>query len=366
MKFSSVNAKCPTYKENHVLYIGAHTGTFKRINVYDEDPYQQTNLQPIETLNKTSRITCMEFGNKEQTEVLVGRANHFVKVFNCTEEDSTSNFEAGNDEVVGLGRSNGCIVAGLANGTVRVIKYPTTTEFSVGDNLARMRLCLEDETRMVTGGKLLKGIIKLWDLETQKVLFKAKNVPKVLELEQPVWDNDVVFVNRNVIASCSRHGYVRLYDTRGPQKRPIQNFTSSDPDDQLAFSCLTSYGDYLYAGTTTFGARGFDIRKMKNHIHVYKGFSGTVTSIRVDPTGNHLISGCLDRFVRIHHANLTALEYRTYVKSKPTQVLITDLKGIKTESNDDDAEKEDVQISIDLAGSDSEYDELFSQMQTVK
>uniref|UniRef100_A0A182IPV3 Ribosome biogenesis protein NSA1 n=1 Tax=Anopheles atroparvus TaxID=41427 RepID=A0A182IPV3_ANOAO len=367
MKFSSLNAKCPTYNEKHIVYVGAHTGTFKRMNLYDEDPYKQTNLQPIETLNKTSKITCMEFGNKDHTEVLVGRANHFVKVFNCSEEDNASSFEAGNDEVVGLGRSNGCIVAGLANGMVRVIKYPSPIEFSVGENLARLRLCPEDESRMVTGGKKLKQIIKLWDLETQTVLFHAKNVPKdMLELEQQVWENDVVFVNRNIIAACSRYGYVRLYDTRGPQKRPVQDFTSSDPDDQLSFSCLASYGDYLYAGTTTFGARGFDIRKMKNHIHVYKGFTGTVTSIRVDPTGNHLVSGCLDRYVRIHHAHRTALEYRCYMKSKPTQVLLTEYKDAQKEKHDYDTEDDDVQIVVEAEGSDAEYDELFSKMQTVK
>ncbi|XP_035788185.1 WD repeat-containing protein 74-like [Anopheles albimanus] len=365
MKFASINAKCPTYNEQQVIYVGAHTGSFKRIHVFDDNPYEQKNLQPIETLTKTSKVTCMEFGNAEQTEILVGRTNHFVKVFNTIDEESTSNFEAGKDEVVGLGRCDECIVVGSANGIVQIVKYPTPVEFSVGENLARMRLCPQDSKRMVTGGKLLKQIIKLWDLETQAVLFSAKNVRKdMLELEQPVWENDVVFVDRNLIASCSRHGYVRLYDTRGPQKRPIQGYTSNDPDDQLSFSCLASHGDYLYAGTTTFGARAFDIRKMKNHIHVYKGFTGTVSSIRVDPTGNHLVTGCLDRYVRVHHAHRTALEYRCYVKSKPTQVLIADYKERKVlakNSTDDD----EVEVVQEAAGSDAEYDELFSKMQTV-
>ncbi|XP_053667861.1 WD repeat-containing protein 74 [Anopheles marshallii] len=368
MKYASVNAKCPSYNEKHALYVGAHTGSFKLINTHADDPFQQLNLQPIEVLNKTSKITCMEFGNAERTELLIGRANRCVKVFSCAKEESISNFEIGSADVVGLGRSNGCIVVGCADGTVQIVKYPEPVKFNVGENLSRLRLCPDDERLMVTGGKLLNQIVKLWDLETQKVLFQAKNVKKVLELEQLVWDNDVVFVNRNLIAACSRHGYVRLYDTRGPTRRPVQGFTSSDPDDQLAFSCLASHGDYLYAGTTTFGARAFDLRRMKNHIHVYKGFTGTVTSIRVDPSGNHLFTGCLDRYVRVHHAHRTALEYRCYVKSKPTQVLGIDWKEQRAANEHNAVESiadDVVHILSDQDGSDAEYDQMFSKMPTV-
>uniref|UniRef100_A0A182W3U7 WD repeat-containing protein 74 n=1 Tax=Anopheles minimus TaxID=112268 RepID=A0A182W3U7_9DIPT len=369
MKFASVNAKCPSYSENHVLYVGAHTGSFKRINPHADDPFKQENLQPIEVLNKTSKITCMEFGNADRTELLIGRANRCVKVFDLKKEESISNFEVGTGEVVGLGRSNGCIVVGCADGTVQIVKYPEPVKFSVGENLSRLHLCPDDERLMVTGGKLLKQIIKVWDLETQQVLFQARNVKKVLELEQHVWDNDVVFVNRNVIASCSRHGYVRVYDTRGATRRPVQGFTSSDPDDQLAFSCLASHGDYLYAGTTTFGARAFDLRRMKNHIHVYKGFTGTVTSIRVDPSGNHLFTGCLDRYVRVHHAHRTALEYRCYVKSKPTQVLGIEWKEepeVYKQNAVEGANDDIVYIQSDHEGSDAEYEQMFSKMPTVK
>lgn len=73
---------------------------------FQDQPYRQSNLQQISVLDKTSKVTCLAFGNKEQTEILLGRANHFVKVFDCNSEDNTSSFEVGG-EVVGLGRSNG-------------------------------------------------------------------------------------------------------------------------------------------------------------------------------------------------------------------------------------------------------------------
>ncbi|XP_058835804.1 WD repeat-containing protein 74 [Topomyia yanbarensis] len=363
MKFSTSNAKCSSYSGKHVIYVGTHTGSFKKLEPFQDDPYRQTNLQPIETLDKTSKVTCMEFGNDEHTEILLGRANHYVKVFNSDSEVTASSFEAGNGEVVGLGRSNGCIVAGIDKGTVKIVKYPETTEFSVGENLAKLRICRGDQNLMVTGGKNLKQIIKVWDLETQKVTFAAKNVRKdMLELEQPVWENDILFLDRNTIASCSRYGYVRVYDLRGTQRRPVQNY--SPPDDQLSFTCLAGHERYLYAGTTTVGTRAFDIRKMKNHVHVYKGFTGTVTSVGLDATGSYLFTSCLDRYVRVHNVLKTAMVYQCYVKSKPTRILCTEYKDRVVEAEEDDDlilveenEKDEV---------DSEYEDLFAKMQTVK
>lgn len=237
-------------------------------------------------------------------------------------------------------------------------------EFSVGENLCKLRICPEDSNLMVTGGKGLKQIIKVWDLETQKVTFTAKNVKKELELEQPIWENDVVFVDRNTIASCSRHGYVRVYDLRGEQRRPVQGY--APPDDQLSFTCLTNHDGYLYAGTTTVGARAFDSRKMKNHIHVYKGFTGTVTSIGVDPNGGYLFTSCLDRYVRIHNTQKTAMVYQCYVKSKPTQILCTDYKdqvAAQEEDEDDDLVLVENPQDEDV---DSEYEDMFAKMQTVR
>lgn len=362
MKFSTTNAKCSSYAGKHTIFIGTHTGSFKKLEPFQEDSYKQKNLQQVTVLDKTSKVTCMAFGNKEHSEILLGRANHFVKVFDCNSEENTSSFEAGG-EVVGLGRANGCIIAGTSNGTIKIVKDPESVEFSAGANLCKLRICPEDDNLMVTGGKELKQIIKVWDLETQKVTFTARNVKKELELEQPIWENDVVFVDKNTIASCSRHGYVRVYDLRGQQRRPVQAY--APPDDQLSFTCLANHDGYLYAGTTTVGARAFDVRKMKNHIHVYKGFTGTVTSIGVDPNGGYLFTSCLDRYVRIHNTQKTAMVYQCYVKSKPTQILCTDYKekvAVQEEDEDDDLVLIENSQGEEV---DSEYEDMFAKMATV-
>ncbi|XP_055627510.1 WD repeat-containing protein 74 isoform X2 [Toxorhynchites rutilus septentrionalis] len=362
MKFSTTNAKCSSYCGKHVIYIGTHTGSFKKLQPFENDPYSQVNFQQIEVLDKSSKVTCMEFGNDKHSEILLGRANHFVKVFDCINEENTSCFEVGDGSVVGLGRSNGCIIAGTDQGTITINKYPDTVKFSAGENLSKLRICQEDQNLMVTGGKNLKQIIKVWDLEAQKVTFTAKNVKKdMLDLEQPVWENDVLFIDKNTIASCSRYGYVRVYDLRGPQRRPVQGYTP--PDEQLSFTCLAKHDKYLYAGTTTEGTRAFDSRKMKNHIHVYKGFTGTVTSLAVESSGNYLFSASLDRYIRVHNINKTAMVYQCYVKSKPTQILCTDYNEKSADKEEDDDLVFVGQIENDV---DSEYEDMFAKMQTVK
>lgn len=362
MKFTTSNAKCPSYATKHTLYVGTHTGSFKKIEPFREDPYAQKNLQQIAVLDKTSKVTCMAFGNEQHSEILVGRANHFVKVFDCATETNSSSFEVGDGEVVGLGRSNGCIVAGLHNGTVKIVKYPDIIEFNAGESLAKLRICAEDQNLMVTGGKSLKQIIKVWDLEAQKTTFTAKNVRKdMLELEQPIWENDVLFIDKNTIASCSRYGYVRVYDLRGPQRRPVQGYSA--PDDQLSFTSLASHAYSLYAGTTIVGARAFDIRKMKNHVHVYKGFTGTITSVQVDPSGNHIFTSCLDRYVRIHNAVNTAMLYQCYVKSKPMQILAKSYVEVEGSHSDEEVVVLENQEDREI---DEEYEDMFSKMATVK
>lgn len=265
-------------------------------------------------------------------------------------------------------KTSSCIIAGTDKGMVKIIKYPESVEFSVGDNLAKLRICAEEPNLMVTGGKQLKQIVQVWDLETQQVTFTAKNVRKELELEKPVWENDVLFIDRSTVASCSRYGYVRVYDLRAVQRRPVQAF--APPDDQLSFTCLASHGDLLYAGTTTVGVRAFDRRKMKGHVHVYKGFTGTVTGVGVDSTGSYLFSSCLDRYVRVHNAQKTAMVYQCYVKSKPTQILCADYREKVVEQEDDDdlilvgeekGEDDDSEKEVD-----SEYEDLFAKMQTVR
>lgn len=104
----------------------------------------------------------------------------------------------------------------------------------------------------------------------------------------------------------------------------------------------------------------FDLRLLKTPLHTYKGFTGAVTDINVDPTGKYLFTSSLDRYVRVHGAESTHLLYQCYVKSKASQILM---------KNADDSllsESRQTQIPTEMDHEDAEYDDLFDQMATVQ
>jgi ribosome biogenesis protein NSA1 len=99
----------------------------------------------------------------------------------------------------------------------------------------------------------------------------------------------------------------------------------------------------------------FDLKSLKYPLHTYKGFTGSLTDIGVDPTGKYVYTSSLDRYVRIHNAESTHLLYQCYVKSKATQILL---------KNADD-QLLDLYTRKSEAPADQEYEDLFNKMSTV-
>lgn len=130
-----------------------------------------------------------------------------------------------------------------------------------------------------------------------KQVFSSKNLPNdYLQLEVPVWESDVGFIDSpTVLATCSRYSYVRAYDTR-KHRRPMQLFAT---EDQMSFTTLAAKGNYIYTGTTMGAMKAFDIRRMKTFVHTYKGFTGGLSDVYVDDSGKYLATACLDRYVRV-------------------------------------------------------------------
>ncbi len=318
----------------------------------------------------------MEWG--DENEILVGRANKFIKIYNAADGDFTSTIELDNGPIVGAGRYDGKIIAGLADGRVQI--YQQKAEYlQCGDHLSRMRQCKENKKLIATGGKGRQNNLKLWDLETKTKVFTSKNLPNdYLELEVPVWDSDIAFVDVNHLATCSRHGYIRMYDTR-KQRRPVLEYVNSK--EQIVYGCTTVHQNTMFVGSASGVVRAFDTRKMKTILHTYKGFTGSVTDIVTDDSGKYIFTSCLDRFVRVHAVESTALQYQCYVKSKATQILMrtfddqpdcimledsnadeVDVDDAAQQSDDNDSDDE----SNGQSASDSEYEEMFQKMQTVE
>lgn len=210
--------------------------------------------------------------------------------------------------------------------------------------MTRLRSCPSKPTLIATGGKLKQNALKLWDLETEKQLFTAKNVPPTeLQLEVPVWESDISFIDEQSLATCSRHGYLRLYDTRS-QRRPVAGFTSTDRD-QFSFTSMVTHGMNAFVGLTMGGIQCYDLRSLKRPNHVYKGATGSVSDLCL--VGDYLVSSSLDRFVRIHSTKTNALLYQSYAQSRVERILCDD---IPKDKNGKEAEIDQILNELPVSG----------------
>lgn len=331
-------------------------------------------MENIQTLTKTTRVTALNWAD-DKNKLLIGRIEPVVKVYSTTSNAfiDKQTFEKG--PIVGLAKFNGKLIAGLANGKIQIIGNKKSEFLDAGDSMSRFRQCNHDLKLVATGGKERQNNLKVWNLETNECTFKTKNIPNdFLQLEVPIWDTDFGFINENCLSTCSRYGYVRVYDMR-TQRRPTLNY--SNDKEQISYTCLALHDNIIFSGTTTGILHAFDLRKMKHILHTYKGFSGSISDICVDNTGNYICSASLDRFVRVHATASTILQYQCYVKSKATRILLKECAPkveIKSEDDDDatDSDDEDIDDAVKHSNSqpddddDTDFDELFDQMPTVE
>lgn len=132
---------------------------------------------------------------------------------------------------------------------------------------------------------------------------------------------------------------------------------------------MTVYDNSIYVGTTTGGLRAFDARHLKYQIHTYKGFTGSVTDIEVDENGKFICSSSLDRYIRVHNANSTALMYQNYIKSKGTAVLVKaafDSKSNQSSQSDASVIFVENESEGENGNDNSDMDDLFDNMETIE
>ncbi|XP_017051447.2 WD repeat-containing protein 74 [Drosophila ficusphila] len=379
MKWTTANIKHANYTAKHELYVGTHTGSFKHLVPGSEKtPHGQSNLSELGSLDKESRVTSLAFGNEAETEILLGRAKNAVELLSFAEGGtSRKTVSFSSAPIVGLARYNDKLIAGIGNGQIQTLQLEVDEEsepvvITTGNQIDHLRQCAQVRSVVATGGKERQNNLKVYDLcSDAKQVFSSKNLPNdYLQLEVPVWDSDIGFVDGpSVLATCSRTGYIRLYDTR-KQRRPVACFASEEHG--MSFTTLVARGNFIYSGTTMGALKAFDTRRMKTHVHTYKGFTGGISDLHLDSTGRYLSSASLDRYVRIHDSESTVLLYQCYVKSKATKILIRQAKNESQVSEEDEREVQlDVEDSlkkskrIKATPVDDEYENLFDQMPTV-
>lgn len=247
--------------------------------------------------------------------------------------------------------------------------------------------CFEvQNTRLAIGGKGFD--LKIYDLGAREgknaCIFTAQPPPlNQLGLRAPVWISGLVWLtpnNSDLVAACWRtEPVVRIYnvnsDGKSEMSLDLKDKSAVHPNPP-AFTCISTTNrelvsverklspnnkkEQLLIGSTVGRLICVDIR-LEPHTYqtagAFKGFGGSVRDVIFVSDGQsnsikngHVISCCLDRFVRIHEMKDTGFEKsktlrgKFYLKTRPTCLqplfdceLINEEEGEeKTEAHADD------------------------------
>ncbi|KPJ04711.1 WD repeat-containing protein 74 [Papilio xuthus] len=349
------------------IFIASHIGSFKHVKYYTESAKNSKkcleNLVSIKSLEKKDGITAMSWSNEHQTEIILAKKNGVIQYYDTEQGKFTKSYRMDVDtqSIVGVGQHENTLLAGVSSGFVKICAKTNESVITVGGKIDKMRIFQDDTTLFATGGQ--ENDLKVWRLGETEPVFSAKNRPHDwLQLRVPIWVSDLAFMpgqGGNILAICSRYGYVRLYDTRA-QRRPVCNV---DFQNGMAATCLQpSFDDrQVLVGFGRGQLHQVDLRRGKPD-KGYKGSVGGVTDIGINREQRLVVTTSLDRHLRVHSYDTKELVYKLYVTSKPSNVLIQTatstplLNPPQFEEKQEEIKEED---SDDL-------DELFDEMVPVR
>ncbi|XP_071449887.1 WD repeat-containing protein 74 isoform X2 [Hetaerina americana] len=235
-----------------------------------------------------------------------------------------------------------------------------------GPCIDRMRQNPYEKEIIAVGGQ--ESDLSLWNLEAEeKCTFRAKNVPhNYLQLRVPIWVSDIAFMqNSQKIATCSRYGHLRLYDTKA-QRRPV--ISMDIPEQALTSISACSKEHHVIVGSGTGLLMMVDLRGKGLQSNRYKGFAGGVRDIVCHPTDPYILSVSLDRYLRLHHLHSKELLQKVYLKSKLNCLLMRSDFSLKVEEEESSDEDDTLQEAPrnsgvkDSAEAAKEMDIIFSEM----
>ena len=190
------------------------------------------------------------------------------------------------------------------------------------------------------GGK--ENLIKIYDLETQKITFKTKNVKHdFLDMRQPLAVSDVCFLDSNLIAYCTLYHQIRLHDRRQGSKPIMQKSYGEHGFTRIIASPLSPLNEVI-CGALNGQIIKFNWKDIKKKvIGAYKGSPGSIRDFSLHPKIGYFCSTGADRYVRVFDLESKRLLHSTYVIQKQNAVLFTSEKEVIERSDDEDEEEEE-------------------------
>ncbi|KAG8177094.1 hypothetical protein JTE90_015239 [Oedothorax gibbosus] len=348
-----------TALQNWHVYVGTEVGLLKGVDTTKE---AFTNLNPIDGLEKEEEITAMCWGDASERVVCAGLKNQVVKVFDSETRSfpAPRHYPTGEGAIRGLCYFDGCLVTASESGIVKLWNKDNEqdAEINTGGNLCKMAPNSFTNFQVATGGN--ENDLKVWDLKSpDSPIFQARNVKNdFLDLRVPVWIQDLAFKTNDTIVTCTRHHQIRLYDTRA-QKRPVIDM----PFERYPLMSLSlAHNDnQLVVGSSRGRMALVDLRK-KLLVHVFKGFAGSIRSVKCHPTLPLVASCGLDRFLRIHDLNRHKLLKKVYLKTRLNCLLFrTDVDNLAVEDKPKPNKPKEAKMAVD-----DEAENLWSSMSLVK
>ncbi|XP_063236995.1 WD repeat-containing protein 74 [Bacillus rossius redtenbacheri] len=361
--YSSVNiypipVKDGIEKCDFIAYVGSNTGVFKGVEFKkDVGPKCRNILGP----SQMSDITAMSWGDTEECDVLIALKNSTVRVFDskyrrnfvkCLPTDHTQG------PIRSISRYNNIILAAFESGVVKNMKSEAGGQvvLKTDRHLWRMRHSEVNGDLIATGGR--ESNMKLWDLPTQTLLFEARNVRSdELELRVPVFVSDLCFIpGTHMIATCSKHGYVNVYDTRSQHRRPVLNTIIAGQ----AFTCIAAAPKdrHVVVGSGQGCMYLLDMRWPNKSSSRFKGFHGGVSAIACHGSEPYVMSTSIDHGLRVHNLDTTALVHKVVTPGPLNFLLLrSDFSFEEDPPSDENEDNDDIMVL--------EHDRLFNNMETI-
>ena len=159
---------------------------------------------------------------------------------------------------------------------------------------------------LALGGKGQGNDLKIYDVETQKMAYKAKPPPENwLGYRAPPWVSAIAYLpdesNEKLLVGTGEHR-LRLYDVRA-DKRAVMDLDVGETTI-TALACSHD-GAYAYVGNARGQLNSVDLRTQRLFAK-YKGNGGSIRSISPHPTEPLIAVAGLDRYLRVY-----SLETRT-------------------------------------------------------
>ncbi|BES88408.1 WD domain, G-beta repeat [Nesidiocoris tenuis] len=310
------------------VFVGTASGLFKSINAVEKEELLVVNVDGVKGGTNRNPVTSLSWatGVDNGTQVIVGWANHTVKIFSpqLGKFIKTEDRKCGDGALVSVAKHQGTMVTAVDSGVVKIWKEGNSSENKIvtGTHLEKMRCKASPGggVTIATSGK--ENDLKLWDLATMKQTFNAKNVRHdELELRVPVWVTDIAFLQEKV-AVTTKHGHVRLYDPLSSMRRPVVNV---QVPEQALCSISPCFKDFhVVVGSGSGQMNLVDLRSKGVAMNKYKGFLGCVKSISASVDHPYIASVSTDRHFRLHHLETKDVLVKEYMQSKLTGVLVAD------------------------------------------